>query len=86
MGYADGVKGYHLWDPTAHKIIINKDVIFVKDQLQRWDENDSIVKEKSETVPVYVKNNMEKEYSDSSEAAPHHEEQELVEFEVRDDR
>ena len=33
LGYADGVKGYRLWDPTAHKIVISRDVIFVEDQL-----------------------------------------------------
>ncbi|KAH9660160.1 hypothetical protein KPL70_024117 [Citrus sinensis] len=54
LGYADEVKGYRLWDPTAHKIIISKDVIFVKDQLQRRDEDDSTVKEKSETVPEEI--------------------------------
>ena len=82
MGYADGVNRYRLWDPTAHKIFISRDVIFVKDQLQRRDEDDRAVKEKSETVPVYVKNNMEKENSDSFEAAPEHDEQEPVESEV----
>ncbi|KAH9682249.1 hypothetical protein KPL71_027276 [Citrus sinensis] len=80
LGYADEVKGYRLWDPTAHKIVISRDVIFVKDQLQRRDENDSTAKEKSEIVPVYVKNNPEN--SDSSKAAPEHEEQEPVESEA----
>ncbi|KAH9782975.1 hypothetical protein KPL71_009140 [Citrus sinensis] len=80
LGYADGVKGYHLWDPTAHKIVISRDVIFVEDQLQRRDENDSTAKEKSETVPVYVENNPED--LNSSEAAPEHEEQEPIEFEA----
>jgi hypothetical protein len=28
VGYGDGIKGYRLWDPTAHKITINRDVIF----------------------------------------------------------
>ncbi|KAH9781907.1 retrovirus-related pol polyprotein from transposon TNT 1-94-like protein [Citrus sinensis] len=51
-----------------------------EDQLQRKDEDDNSVKEKSETIPVYVKNNPE--YSDSSEAAPEHEEQEPVESEA----
>ncbi|KAH9752597.1 hypothetical protein KPL71_014753 [Citrus sinensis] len=37
LGYADGVKGYRLWDPTAHKIVISRDVIFVEDQLQMKD-------------------------------------------------
>ncbi|KAH9656856.1 hypothetical protein KPL70_022839 [Citrus sinensis] len=80
LGYADGVNGYRLWDPTAHKIVISKDVIFIEDQLQRRDEDDSTVKEKSETVPVYVENNLED--SDSSEAALEHEEQESVESEA----
>ncbi|KAH9681067.1 Integrase catalytic domain-containing protein [Citrus sinensis] len=80
LGYADGVKGYRLWDPTAHKIVISRDVIFIEDQLQRKDEDDSTVKEKSETVPVYVENNLED--SDSSEAAPEHGEQETDESEA----
>ncbi|KAH9689185.1 hypothetical protein KPL70_015411 [Citrus sinensis] len=84
LGYADGVKGYRLWDPTAHKIIISIDVIFIEDQLQRRDEDDSRVKEKSETIPVYVKNNPED--SDSSEAALEHEEQEPVESEAQEVR
>ena len=50
MRYADRVNGYRLWDPTAHKIVISRDVIFVEDQLQMRDEDDSIVKEKSEIV------------------------------------
>ncbi|KAH9689170.1 Integrase catalytic domain-containing protein [Citrus sinensis] len=79
LGYADGVKGYRLWDTTAHKIVISRDVIFVEDQLQRKDGDDGTVKEKSETVPVYVENNPED--SDFSEAAPEHEEQESVESE-----
>ncbi|KAH9669265.1 hypothetical protein KPL70_021724 [Citrus sinensis] len=80
LGYADGVKRYRLWDPTAHKIVISRDVIFVEDQLQRKDGDDGTVKEKSEIVPVYVENNSEN--SDSSEAAPEHEEQEPVESEA----
>ncbi|KAH9698769.1 hypothetical protein KPL71_024127 [Citrus sinensis] len=84
LGYPDGVKGYRLWNLTAHKIVISRDVIFVEDQLQRKDEDDSTVKEKSETVPVYVKNNPED--SDSSEAALEHEEQEPVESEAQEIR
>ncbi|KAK9181573.1 hypothetical protein WN944_024711 [Citrus x changshan-huyou] len=82
LEYADGVKGYRLWDPTAHKIVISKDVIFIEDQLQMRDEDDSSVKEKSEIVPVSVKNNLGGKDSDSSEAAPEHEEQEPVESEA----
>ena len=36
----DGVKGYRLWDPTTHKVVINRDVIFVEDKLQETrDDN-----------------------------------------------
>ncbi|KAH9689319.1 hypothetical protein KPL70_015447 [Citrus sinensis] len=80
LGYADGIKGYCLWDSTAHKIVISRDVIFIEDQLQRGDEDDSSVKEKLETILVYVENNPED--SDSSEAAPEHEEQEPIESEA----
>ena len=45
LGYADGVKRYRLWDPTAHKVIVNKDVIFAENELQGEQRNDSIVKE-----------------------------------------
>ena len=80
LGYADKVKGYRLWDPTTHKIIISRDVIFIEDQLQRKDEDDGTVKEKSEIVPVYVENNPED--SDSFKAVPEHKEQNPIEFET----
>ncbi|KAH9689118.1 Integrase catalytic domain-containing protein [Citrus sinensis] len=80
LGYVDGVKGYCLWDPTAHKIVISRDIIFVEDQLQRKDGDDGTAKETSETVPVYAENNLED--SDFSEAVPEHEEQEPVESEA----
>ena len=82
LGYADGVKGYRLWDLTAHKIVISIDVIFIEDQLQMRDEDDSTIKENLETVPINVKNNPEKEESNSSEAAPENEEQEPVKSEA----
>ncbi|KAH9793420.1 Integrase catalytic domain-containing protein [Citrus sinensis] len=82
LGFSDGVKGYHLWDLTAHKIVISIYVIFVEDQLQRRDVDDSTVKEKSETVPVSVKNNLKKEDLDSFEAAPERNEQEPIESEA----
>ena len=37
VGYGDGVKGYRLWDPTAHVIIINKDVVFDEMSLMKLD-------------------------------------------------
>ncbi|KAE8662818.1 hypothetical protein F3Y22_tig00113124pilonHSYRG00138 [Hibiscus syriacus] len=41
LGYADGVKGYRLWDLTARKVIISMDVIFVEDKLQIKEDDDS---------------------------------------------
>ena len=73
LGYVDGVNGYRLWDSTAHKVIISRDVIFVKDKLQ-IKEFDSMVKENSETTSVQVENNPEHEDVNSSEVALEHEE------------
>jgi hypothetical protein len=47
LGYANGVKGYRLWDPTAHKVVISRDVIFAEDKMQ-MEENNSILKETTE--------------------------------------
>ena len=33
VGYDDVMKGYILWDPTAHKIVISRDVIFYESSL-----------------------------------------------------
>ena len=33
VGYDDAMKGYRLWDPTSHKIVISKDVIFYESSL-----------------------------------------------------
>ncbi|KAE8715738.1 hypothetical protein F3Y22_tig00110160pilonHSYRG00308 [Hibiscus syriacus] len=72
LGYIDGVQGYRLWDPTAHKVIIIRDVIFVEDKLQRKEDDDSA--EKSETTQIHMENEVEQ--GDSSEAEPTHDEQE----------
>ncbi|KAL3846133.1 hypothetical protein ACJIZ3_003536 [Penstemon smallii] len=79
LGYADGVKGYRLWDPTAHKVIISRDVIFTDNKIQE-NENDSTSKEKPDTTTVEFEDRQEQEVLDSSEAAPEHEEQEQVEL------
>ncbi|KAE8685043.1 hypothetical protein F3Y22_tig00111101pilonHSYRG00028 [Hibiscus syriacus] len=65
-------QGYRLWDPTARKVIISRDAIFVEDKLQRKEDDDST--EKSETTQI----NVEKEFEqgDSSEVEPAHDEQE----------
>ena len=60
MGYADGVKGYRSWDPTACKFIVSRDVIFAYSTIK-----------KMATVQInkkYGENN-------SSEVEPKHEEQ-----------
>ncbi|KAE8687107.1 cytochrome P450 71A9-like [Hibiscus syriacus] len=72
LGYADGVKGYRLWDSTAYIVIISRDVIFIEDKLQRKEDDDSA--EKSETTQIHVEKEVEQ--GDSSEAEPTHDEQE----------
>ena len=34
LGYAKGVKWYQLWDPTTHKIVVSRDVIFNEESFQ----------------------------------------------------
>jgi hypothetical protein len=50
VGYGDGTKGYILWDPTTHKIIINRDVKFNESSL---DKSNVDVKLKQENVPKF---------------------------------
>ncbi|GJY88405.1 gag-pol polyprotein [Tanacetum coccineum] len=38
LGYADGVKGCRLWDPTAQKIVVNRYVVFMEDKIQENKE------------------------------------------------
>jgi len=75
LGYADEVKGYRLWDPTAHKVVINRDVIFAEGKMQ-MEEYNSILKE---TTAVQMENTQN---HTSSEAAPEPEEQEQTESET----
>jgi hypothetical protein len=75
LGYTDGVKGYRLWDPTAHKVVINRDVIFAEGKMQ-MEEHNSILKE---TTTIQMENTQN--YI-SSEDALEHEEQEQIESET----
>eukprot|EP00253_Pinus_taeda_P004912 PITA_04912 len=42
VGYGDGTKGYRLWDPTTHKIIINRDVKFNESSLVQLDVDNKL--------------------------------------------
>lgn len=52
LGYVDGVKGYRMSDPAAHKLIISRNVIFIEDK--RQVANDSIENESSWTTTVNI--------------------------------
>ena len=81
LGYADGVKGYRLWDLTACNVVVSKDVIFAENKLQGEQENDGTVKETT-TIQIYEKSGED----NSFEIEPEHEEQEpdeVIDREVR---
>ncbi|GJZ52427.1 gag-pol polyprotein [Tanacetum coccineum] len=65
--------GYHLWDSTAHKVVVSRDV-FMEDKVQENEEGDSTTRENA-TIQ------MEKEFqsNDSFEAVPQHEVNETTE-------
>lgn len=74
LGYADRVKGYCLWDPTAHKVIISRDMVFVEDKQLIEEGDDSTGKRKIETTEVLVEDELGK--NDSSKAGMDHEKHE----------
>ncbi|GJS02307.1 gag-pol polyprotein [Tanacetum coccineum] len=67
------VKGYCLWNPTAYKVVVNKDVVFIEDIIQENEEGDSTTRE-------HTSIQMEKQFqsNDSSEGIPQHEENEIT--------
>nr|GEY58386.1 Gag-Pol polyprotein [Tanacetum cinerariifolium] len=68
LGYADGVKGYCLWDPTAYKVVISRDFFFMKDKIQDNKEGDSTI---GETTSIQMENEIQS--NDSFEVVPQHE-------------
>nr|GEV53445.1 putative ribonuclease H-like domain-containing protein [Tanacetum cinerariifolium] len=62
------VYGYRLWDPTAHKVFVSIDVVFMENKIQ---ENKKGVNTTRETTTIQ----MEKEFqsNDSSKVVPQHE-------------
>ncbi|GJZ71781.1 gag-pol polyprotein, partial [Tanacetum coccineum] len=68
LGYANGVKGYHLWDSTAYKVVVSRDVVFMDDKIQENEEGDSTTKE---TTSIQMENKFQS--NDSFEAVPQNE-------------
>ena len=65
LGYADNVKGYRLWDPTAHKLVVSRDVVFAENELQSEQKHDNTAKE---TTAVEIE--MKSKEDDSLEVEP----------------
>ncbi|GJU14267.1 gag-pol polyprotein [Tanacetum coccineum] len=72
--YADGVKGYRLWDLFAHKVVVIKDVVFTKDKIQENEEGDNTTRE---TTSIQIEKRFQS--NDSSEVLPQHGENETTE-------
>nr|GEU68949.1 Gag-Pol polyprotein [Tanacetum cinerariifolium] len=68
LGYADRVRGYRLWDPTAHKVVVSRDVVFMEDKIQENEKGDGTT---WETTSIHIKKEFQS--NDSFEAAPEHE-------------
>ncbi|GJW32046.1 gag-pol polyprotein [Tanacetum coccineum] len=66
--------GYRLRDPTAHKVVVSRDVVFMEDKIQENKEGDSTTRE---TTSIQ----MEKKFqsNDSFEVAPQHEKEAMQE-------
>jgi len=70
LRYVEGVDRYRLWDFTIYKLVINKDIIFVKDRMQ-MKENDNTLKD---TITIQVENIHNHNVSNSYKVVPKHKE------------
>ncbi|GJY89530.1 retrovirus-related pol polyprotein from transposon TNT 1-94 [Tanacetum coccineum] len=69
-----GKPGYRLWDLTAHKVVVSRDVVFMEDKIQENEEGDSTTKE---TTSIQMENEFQS--NDSLKAVPQHEVNETTE-------
>lgn len=53
LGYPEGIKGYKIWDLTAEKCIISKDVIFKKDEFSSITRKTNAFDETISKVKLY---------------------------------
>ena len=60
------MKGYRLWDLTAHKLFISRDVISIEDKM-KMEENNSILKETTVVHMVNTQNHTSSEVTLESE-------------------
>ena len=53
LGYGHEEFGYRLWDPLSRKIVRNRDVVFLEDQLV--DDGDKVKKDSSSAkIPIII--------------------------------
>ena len=65
VGYGDGFKEYRLWDPTSHKLIISRDVVFDESSLLKSELVD--VEVRQEQVPQVQRIQLETQPSSKRE-------------------
>ena len=65
------LRGYCLWDPIVHKVVVSMDVVFGENELESEQKNVSTTKD---TTIVQIKKKLGED--NSSEAEHEHEEQE----------
>ena len=72
LGDADNVQRYHLCDPIAHMVFVNRNVVFGENELESEQKNVSTTKD---TTIVQIKKKLGED--NSSEAEHEHEEKKI---------